>query len=300
MDYLTDDTLSYLTESFLNYSNYKLLASFITCHRIKLITNKMLNDKLKRHYKYIIKDNCICNQLHTYNTIYAIYNNNFNLDFDKLRKLIIYSFEDNNMELFRILHKTIPNFVKSDHVQNELMPTFSNCLKNSILFNEKFEKIELINFYISPLSLSNCEIHIIILALNDLKEGNFHLITLSVFEILLRYYYVIITHYKNQLKILIQDREYRKYKAIITKFCLLNDDINILKLIIPKSNTDKLLARSIFDFKMGRIVRYIIENYIYDITSIINHLKSISYTSYSGYYTDEQIKSLLIKAGIKI
>ena len=70
MDCLTDDTISYLTEIFLTNSDCKLLSSFITCRRIKLITNKMLNDKLKRHYKYIIKDNCIYNPLHMYNNLH--------------------------------------------------------------------------------------------------------------------------------------------------------------------------------------------------------------------------------------
>ena len=46
MIYLTDDTLSYLTEIILDNNGTSNLSSFLVCHRIKLISTKYIRINL--------------------------------------------------------------------------------------------------------------------------------------------------------------------------------------------------------------------------------------------------------------
>lgn len=295
MDYLTNDALSYLTESFLN--NYKLLASFITCHRIQSIVCKMLNDKLKRNYKLIVRDNNLENPLRIYSTIYKIYNDKFILDMEKIKDLLVCSIKDNNIELFRLLYKTMPNFIKSDHVQNEMMHVLFNIIDGVGYFTNKSEPNEIDNFYLkNPNIFRRRKSHIVAnLVINNLKEGNFDLITVPLFEKLLRNYYEVVAQFKLQLKMIIKDK---KYKEILVTHCLTYDDINMLELFIDDSDINNMLAYSIS--VAGRnIPRYIMDNHQYNISSVINHLEPLVGID-DARRNHNRIATLLLHVGIKI
>lgn len=297
MDYLTDDTLSYLTESFLNYSNYKLLASFITCRMIKSIVGKMINDKLKRNYKLIVRDNSLENPLRIYSTIYKIYNDKFTLNMEKIKDLLVCSLKDNNIELFRLLYKTMPNFIKSDHVQNEMMHILFNIIDGVGYFANKSEPNEIDNFYLkNPNIFRRRKSHIVAnLVINDLKEGKFDLITLPLFEKLLQNYYEVVAQFKLKLKMIIQDK---KYREILVTYCLTYDDIHMLELFIGDSDINNMLAYSIS--VMGRnIPRYIMDNHQYTIGSVINHLEPLVGIN-DARLNRGRMAALLLNVGIKI
>lgn len=118
MDYLTYDSISYLVEIIIDNNDYKNLASFMVCRQIKLIIDKVVNDKLKINYKILIRNNTLMNPLHTYNNLYKIYKNKYVLETEKVYKLLQLSTKNNNLELLSILNKTIPNTIKSLKTDN--------------------------------------------------------------------------------------------------------------------------------------------------------------------------------------
>jgi len=118
MDYLTYDSISYLVEIIIDNNDYKNLASFMVCRQIKLIIDKVVNDKLKINYKILIRNNTLMNPLHTCNNLYKIYKNKYVLETEKVYKLLQLSTKNNNLELLSILNKTIPNTIKSLKTDN--------------------------------------------------------------------------------------------------------------------------------------------------------------------------------------
>ena len=138
MDYLTYDTLSYLVGIIIN-NDYKDLASFIISRQMKLIVDKVVNDKLKINYKILIRNNMLMNPLHAYNNLYKIYKNKYVLETEKVYKLLTLSINNNNLELIDILNKTIPNTIKS--LENKLnnikkYENFRETLKQKLLNGE--------------------------------------------------------------------------------------------------------------------------------------------------------------------
>lgn len=138
MDYLTYDTLSYLVGIIIN-NDYKDLASFIISRQMKLIVDKVVNDKLKINYKILIRNKMLMNPLHAYNNLYKIYKNKYVLETEKVYKLLTLSINNNNLELIDILNKTIPNTIKS--LENKLnnikkYENFRETLKQKLLNGE--------------------------------------------------------------------------------------------------------------------------------------------------------------------
>lgn len=113
MNYLTDDVLSYLTEIILDKNGCYGIISFILCSRIKLISDKMINHKIKRNYKILIRNNTLLNPLFTYSNIYKIYENNFTVDKEKLFELTCLIIFNNDIELIEIICKIFPSSIKS-------------------------------------------------------------------------------------------------------------------------------------------------------------------------------------------
>jgi len=240
MDCLTDDTISYLTEIIM-FKNYKLLSSFITCHRIKSIIDKIVNDKLKINYKQIIRNNYLEYPLQSYDNLYKTYGGNFTIGPEKLNFLLSIVIENNNIELYKIFHKTLPNFMKLDRTQKHI---FDSCLEHSTIIDTMIDLI-----------------------LDDS-------IKLTIFQYCLRNHYNSITKYQKELKNIIINKE---YKDELIKFCLIYDDINILNLVIDESNVNELLIRSMV-ISGTKITKNIIDNYRYNKTFVIDYFKNLDVT----------------------
>ena len=117
MDSLTDDALSYLIEIILDNSGCFDLTSFLVCHRIKLISDEVVNDKLKINYKILIRNNNLKSPLHAYNNVYEIYGDKFVVSKNKLNHLLFLAAKKDNVELLKILLKTIPKTIKLSKIK---------------------------------------------------------------------------------------------------------------------------------------------------------------------------------------
>lgn len=233
MIYLTDDTLSYLTETILDNNGTSNLSSFLVCHRIKLITDKVINNKLKQNYKIIIRNNNLLNPLHAYNNIYKIYKNKFILSDNKLNTFILLLIKNNNMELLEILRKTIPNSMNSGKIEVRLLNVALEC-KNDNIDKSLLSK----DFY-------------------ELKDI---IINKEIIIDLLKNHYNDIIQFKTFIKNLISSNSI--YEQILTIFCIANDDVNILQFLINKSNVNNL-EQYAEAFLSMKIIKYIQSNYQY-------------------------------------
>jgi len=117
MDYLTDDALCYLIEIILDNYGCFTLSSFYVSHRIKLLTDFVINQKIHKNYKIIIRNNKLKTPLLSYNNIYIIYGDKFVVDKDELTDLLHLIVKSNNVELIKILNKTIPKNVSISKVK---------------------------------------------------------------------------------------------------------------------------------------------------------------------------------------
>ena len=113
MDYLTDDTLSYLIETILDNNDCYDLSSFLVSRKTKSVIDIVVNNKLKLNYKIVIRNNTLLNPLQSYANIYKIYGNKFCIDKVKLENLICLIIINNNKELTEIISKTLPGSVRS-------------------------------------------------------------------------------------------------------------------------------------------------------------------------------------------
>ena len=125
MNYLTDDTLSYLIGTILDNNECFGLSSFLVCRRIKLLSDIVINNKLRTNYKILIKNNYLNCPLRSYYHIHKIYGCNFTLDSDKLQNLICLIIFNNNIELIEVICKTMTNSIK--HIKDKLR---ENCYIN--------------------------------------------------------------------------------------------------------------------------------------------------------------------------
>lgn len=233
MDYLTDDSLSYLTETILDNNGCSGITSFMICHRIKLISDKMVNNKLKQNYKIIIRNNNLLNPLHAYHNIYKIYKNKFILSDSKLNNFMLLLIKSNNMELLEILYKTIPKTMNSDKIETRLLNIFLECK------NDNIDKTSLSEYF------------------SELKNI---IINKDIIVDLLKNYYDDIIKFKTFLKNLISSNSI--YEEILKIFCIVNDDINILELILDEANIHQLIKYS-RAFSSKKITTYIESNYRY-------------------------------------
>lgn len=265
MDYLTDDALYYLIGIILNENSNKDYTSFLVCNKIKSLSDKMINDKIKRNYKPLIKDNYLKNPLRSYSIIYKVYGNNFVVSIEKLDLLLREVISNNNKELFDILNDTMPSFMKLGKNKSKLFSSHESQNKQNMLVD---------------------------LTLENLKENRYDLITLRIFSYVIQHAYIIITTtYLEQLKIIIKNEEYKKK---LIHFCLINDDINILQLIIDSSNSNNLLSKAII-LASPKITTYISQNYGYDRQFVIDYL---FYNIFPLEKIDDNIINILSSIGL--
>lgn len=163
MDCLTDDALSYLIEIILDNSCFDL-PQFLICTKIKSISDIVINEKLKRNYKILIKNNYLKCPLRSYYHIHKIYGNNFTLDPDKLRDLICLIIFVNNIELIDIINKTIPSYIK--YIKNKLRQSYIDN-GDTILWN-LYEKLSSKNTNTADFILRNSNYYYI-----KFKESTF-------------------------------------------------------------------------------------------------------------------------------
>jgi hypothetical protein len=141
MNSLTNDILGYLIEIVFDNNKFSDLASLLVSRKIKLISNIVINNKLKRNYKIIIRNNNLLNPLQAYNNIYKIYENKFVIDNEKISELLELINNNKNFELFEILCKTIPKTIRSsedkpDSIDVELKNNnFNKSLDERIITN---------------------------------------------------------------------------------------------------------------------------------------------------------------------
>lgn len=141
MDNLTDDTLGYLIEIILD-SSYLILSTFLICHKIKTFSDITINNRLKRNYKILIKDNYLINPLQSYYHVNKILGNSFTLNKNKIKKLlplICLIIFDNNIELLNIIDENIPDSIKEvRRIMHVLYDNDDGYLLN--LYNKLFNK----------------------------------------------------------------------------------------------------------------------------------------------------------------
>jgi len=118
----------------------------------------IINNQLKRNYKILIKDNYFKFPLLSYYHIHKIYGCNFSFDKDKLQDLICFTVFNNNIELTKILCKTLPNSTK--YSKNKLSHL---CCNNKTelwdLYNKSSNKNDntnnTVNYYLRNYYLRN-------------------------------------------------------------------------------------------------------------------------------------------------
>lgn len=230
MIYLTDDTLSYLSEIILDYNGLPNLSSLITCHKLKLIINKVVNNKLKQNYYILIRNNNSLNPLRSYDVIYKIYHNKFILNDNKINNLILSCINSNNIELIEILRKTIYKSMNSDKIEIRLLNVSLECE------NDNIDERSLSKYF---------------------STSEYIIINYDIIIDLFKNYYNDIIKFKTFIKNLSSNK---MYENILKRFCMINDDINILKLL-NKSNIDDVIQFSLFNSNEN-IMRYIKSNNI--------------------------------------
>lgn len=117
MNFLTDDVLSYLIEIILDNSGCFDSTSFLVCHRIKLLSDIIVNEKLKRNYKILIRNNNLKTPLHAYNNVYEIYGDKFVVCKDLINELLHLVAKSDNLELLEILLKTVPKTIRLSEIK---------------------------------------------------------------------------------------------------------------------------------------------------------------------------------------
>jgi len=224
MDCLTGDDLNYLIEIILDNNGCCDLSSFLVCRKIKSITDTVINNKLKLNYRIIIRNNNLLNPLHAYDLIYKIYNNNFTLGYSKMNNLILSAI--NNDELLEILLKTIPNTLYSNKIETKLLNVIEEC-KND-------------NINISSLS-------------KYFFQSKYIIITNENIIYLFKNYYNDIIKFKTFIKNLIASNP--TYENTLITFCIVNDDIALLELILNKYNINDFMK-----FPAKKIMTYLRSN----------------------------------------
>jgi len=242
---LTDDTLNYLINIIIDKNTHQDVSSFITCHKIKSIIYQIFNNKCKIHYKPLIKNNVFKYPLKSYYHINKIYGDKIIISREKLLELLLYSIKNDNVELIKILYNSVSNTIKSTNFQNELLRSIDSS-------------------------------NIINIALSELKEYNYDIMTVPLFSRLLELELelekekesVLIINYHKQLNFLLHNDEYRNQ---LIHLSLMNDNIILIKLIINNVDINDLLIRSILCPSI-EIIKYILHNCKYDNIYIKNYL----------------------------
>ena len=231
---LTDDVLGYLIKMIFDDDGIYSLPLLLTCHKIKGITNIVINNKLKDNYKIIIRNNTLLNPLPSYNNIYKIYKNKFTLNDKKLNDLISLLVKSNNNELLEILRKTIPNTINSDKIETKSLNVSLECI------NDNIDKSLLSKYF---------------------YEQECIIINKETIVYLLKNYYNDIIQFKTFIASLIYPNSI--YENILKLFCVINDDINILKILLNKSNIYDFIQFS-KTFSSIKIIAYIQSNDLYN------------------------------------
>jgi hypothetical protein len=81
-------------------------------HKIKSMSDIVINDRLKFNYKILIKDNSLKFPLRAYYHIHKIYGRNFTREINKLQNLICLIVFNDNIELIDIIYKTVYDQIK--------------------------------------------------------------------------------------------------------------------------------------------------------------------------------------------
>lgn len=84
-----------------------------TCKSYNCIYKQRYNELLKRDYVIIVKNNTLDNPYKIYKILHKIYNGKFYIDIGMIQQVIKLCIEEEHIELFDILCKTMPSTVKN-------------------------------------------------------------------------------------------------------------------------------------------------------------------------------------------